>query len=467
MYKHFLILLIAALPALVNAQVKLPHFFSDGMMLQQQTEAKIWGTAPANEAISVTPSWDKKKYKAKTDSAGKWQLQIATPIAGGPFEIEIKDKASRQIIHNVLIGEVWLCSGQSNMDMPVKGYWEAPILNSAEILLNAPDSSIRLFRVGRKSSSTPLDDVSGKWEQADAASVKEFSAVAYRYGAMLRKHLGVPVAIIQSTWGGSPIEAWMDSATLQKVSMQTKLTGGATSTAENRTPYRLYNGMIAPLVGYNIAGMLWYQGEQNRYNYNDYLLLQPAMVDAWRKDWGIGNWPFYFVQIAPMKYPASQQALVPYFREVQLKLAEKMTNAGMAVSIDAGAENNIHPGKKEVISQRLTYLALAKHYGIEAIPCEPPSYKSFRINGDTMLLQFANIPLGFTTFGNPLTQFEVAGNDKVFHPATAVIKGSSIAVYSAEVKQPVAARYAFKDWATSELYGVEGLPVSSFRTDDW
>ncbi len=457
-------MLLASLPA--AAQVKLPAFFSDHMVLQQKSKVKIWGTVSGDGLVCVVTSWSNKSYRTKAGVDGKWLLQIETPAAGGPFTLEIKQK-NRIILNDVMIGEVWLCSGQSNMDMPVKGYLNSPVLGSNDLLIEAPNKKIRLFHVGRNTSATALSDVKGAWMEADVSAVKEFSAVGFQFAKFIQQHLGVPVGMIQSTWGGSPIEAWMDKFALEE-GLKEGLDGDkAISKAAHQTPSNLFNGMIAPIVGYGIRGVLWYQGEQNRHNYASYLTLQPAMVSSWRKHWGIGDWPFYYVQIAPMQYSESQSALIPRLREVQSKAMGLIPQSGMAVSIDAGEERNIHPANKTVISKRLAYWALANAYQKQGIVFRGPEYESFKVSNDTVELQFRNAELGFSTFGKKLTQFEISGADRKFYPADAVLKGRKVLVYSEQVKKPVAVRYAFKDWAVGELYNTEGLPASSFRTDNW
>ena len=449
-----------------SARVRLPSFFADNMLLQQESKVNVWGEASPGERVTIKTSWDSKKYEVIPDTAGLWRSKISTPAAGGPFSIEISGK-NKLVLKNILIGEVWLCSGQSNMDMPVKGYFNSPVLNSNELLAGSANSGIRMFHVAKKTASSPLTDAEGNWQEADVSSVKEFSAVGYQFAAFLNKYLNIPVGIIQVTWGGSPIESWMNTEALSDAAKQRPLVGGATTKAAHHVPSSLFNGMLSPLIGYNIAGVLWYQGEQNRYNYTDYRLLQPAMVNSWRKLWGAGNWPFLYVQIAPMHYPESQKHLLPYLREVQLKLLDEIPNSGMVVSIDAGEENNIHPANKEIIARRLAYLALAKSYKKAGLGSIAPQYKTISISKDTLMVHFSNAAMGITTFGKKLTQFELAGSDKVFYKATAEIKGSNVIVYSISVKAPAAVRYAFSDWAAGELYGTDGLPVSAFRSDDW
>lgn len=462
----FLLLLLATHSCF--AEVKLPALFSDGMVLQQKSNVKIWGTATLKNRVEIKTSWNNKSYSTHTDSDGKWSVKVETPGAGGPYSISIKQQ-NKIILQDVLIGEVWICSGQSNMDLPLGGVKDLPILNSNDILLESPNSRIRLFQLARKYATSPSTDVSGTWQQAAASSAKSFSAVGYQFATLLEKHLHVPIGIIQATWGGSPIEAWMDRPSIDEA---LALKGGleadkAVSKANHQTPSNLFNAMIAPLIGYQIAGIIWYQGEQNRHNYDSYLTLQPAMVKSWRKHWGIGEWPFYYVQIAPMIYPNGQQHLVPLFREVQLKLQHQIPNTGMAVSIDAGEERNIHPADKTIIARRLAYWAIANNYQKTGIAFKSPEFDTMKIANGTASLTFKNCPLGITTYGKKITQFEIAGSDKVFYPATAEIKNNTVMVQSKQVANPVAVRYAFKDWAIGEIYSVEGIPASSFRTDNW
>ncbi|WAC39579.1 sialate O-acetylesterase [Pedobacter sp. SL55] len=435
-------------------------------MLQQNSNAKIWGTATGKKVVKVQTSWDKQTYTVKPDDKGNWTVIVKTANAGGPFTISVS-QLNKIVLNDVLLGEVWLCSGQSNMDMPVKGYNNLPITNSLDILMASPDPMLRLFKVERKYAATPETNVKGNWQLADAGSVAPFSAVGYQFASYLRKQLDVPVGIIQSTWGGSPIEAWMDRQLVGDVLKDRLSSNTAISKAVHQTPGSLFNGMISPLIGYSMAGVIWYQGEQNRHNYSDYLALQHAMVSSWRAKWEIGEWPFYLVQLAPMKYAAREAYKVPLLMEAQLKLPDTLANAGVAVIIDAGEQHNIHPANKTLPSKRLAYLALANTYHKKGFPVASPTYKKMVVKNDTVQVYFNHIPLGLTTYGKPITQFEVAAADQKFYPATAKLVNDVVYVHSDQVQNPIAIRYAFKDWAIGELYSVEGLPVSSFRTDDW
>ncbi|MFN0293875.1 sialate O-acetylesterase [Pedobacter helvus] len=450
----------------LQAQVKLPAFFADHIVLQQKTNVKIWGTAIGKKKVKVHTSWNNQTYIAQPDDNGNWAVTTNTPSAGGPFQITICQK-NKIIINDVLIGEVWICSGQSNMDMPMQGYHSLPVTNSLDIIMESTDPALRLFHVEKKYATKPETDVKGSWQLANAASVSSFSAVGYQFASYLRKQLGVPVGIIQVTWGGSPIEAWMDRTLVGDILKGRLSSNPAISKAVHQTPGNLFDGMVSPLIGYSMAGVIWYQGEQNRHNYEDYLMLQHAMVTSWRSKWKIGDWPFYLSQLAPMKYAERESFKVPLLREAQLKLTDTLKNAGVAILIDGGEERNIHPADKTLAGKRLAYLALSNTYQQKGFPKSSPTYKNMLVKNDTVLLSFNHVPLGLTTHNKSITQFEVAGTDQKFHPAVAVLKGDKVVLVSDKVKKPVAVRYAFKDWCVGELYSTEGVPVSSFRTDNW
>jgi len=451
-----------------SATVKLPAVIASNMVLQQRSQAALWGTAAANARVTVTTSWNKKLYTVKAGADGAWKVKVQTPAAGGPYDITISD-GKPLTLHNILIGEVWFCSGQSNMEMPVKGFKNQTILHAADILMDADNSQIRLFNVPKKISRVPLSDCNTTWQVSDAASAADFSAVGYQFAQMLQQKLKVPVGIIEATWGGTVIEAWMHAQALQPFTNEIKIPAVTdTLKLSPNDPTNLYNGMVSPVMGYTINGALWYQGESNRGRATQYRQLMGAMVKSWRTAWDCGEWGFYYVQIAPFVYKGDKGETF-LLREAQLKALDDIPNSGMAVSMDVGDETNIHPADKTIIAKRLLYNALAKTYGYKNIPYATPVYKNMKVATDTVQLFFNNAPNGLTTFSfnKPLSDFEVAGADKVYHPATAWITGYGIAVKSEEVKTPVAVRYAYKDWLVGTLFSNEGLPVSSFRTDEW
>ncbi|MEJ5995626.1 sialate O-acetylesterase [Pedobacter sp. Du54] len=458
----FVLLLLSGIQVL-KANVVLPAIFGNGMVLQQKEKVKVWGKATPNSMVSIITSWDKVSYHTRADATGNWNTKIQTPKAGGPYEISLNDGA-KLVVKDILIGEVWLCSGQSNMEMPIKGYGNQPVLNSNDILMDADEPGVRLFRIEKNTSRTPLTELAVKWQHANAASVKEFSAIGYQFARLLQQKLNVPVGIIQSAYGGTDIEAWMTKKSLDGFS-DFKNPPDTAKIIKN-DPAVLFNAMINPIIGFQLKGVLWYQGENNRFNPLTYDRKMAAMVAEWRKLWNIGDWPFYYVQIAPNIYKDVKEN-IPLLYEAQAKASKLIPNSGMVVSVDAGSNTTIHPPNKTIISKRLLYWALAKQYAKEGIAYRGPIYKTLKITGDKAVVSFDYVALGLTSYDQKIISFEIAGEDKVFYPADAVVVGRTIAVTSTKVKEPLAVRYAFKDSSAGNLYNVEGLPLAPFRTDTW
>lgn len=458
-----LLLSLAAYTCNVQAEIWLPSIFSDNMVLQQQSDVAFWGTASGDTNVTLKTSWDNKEYKTKADKDGQWRLHISTSTAGGPYDIEISD-GKKTTLSNVLLGEVWFCSGQSNMEMKLRGN-SSPILNGNEIITHAENPSIRLLRVGMASSLTPQANIKNSWQVCTSETAREFSALAFQYGQILQQRLQVPVGIIVSAVGGTAIQAWMDSETLKdfpEVEIPKTLNGIASPFKE---PTALFNAMVAPVIGYGIKGFIWYQGESNRHEPERYAQLFPAMVKSWREKWGLGDLPFYYVQIAPYATQGGGRSGAK-LRETQLHVMATIPNSGMASAIDVGMETDIHPMDKTTLAKRLSYWALANAYGIKGIGFHGPVYKSMEIDGDKAILTFDNA-VHLTSYKKDLTLFEIAGEDRLFHPAEATAEKNEVTVHSRDVKKPVAVRYAFKEWVVGELYNNDGLPASSFRTDDW
>ncbi|WP_119079241.1 sialate O-acetylesterase [Chitinophaga alhagiae] len=448
-----------------NAKVILPAVIDHNMVLQQKTNAALWGKARPAAKVKITTSWNGKSYTVQAGNDSLWRVSVSTPAAGGPFNITFDD-GEKLVLKNILIGEVWVCSGQSNMSMPMKGFRNQPIEGSTDLLINAKNPNIRLFQVTRQLSDQPQFDAKAlHWEEADVESVSEMSAVAYLFARIIQERLDVPVGIIHTSWGGTRIEAWMSASSLQEFpSVKIPAPGDGTKLNQN-SPTVLYNAMINPIAGFSIKGALWYQGEANRKNAQPYAQQMLSMVTDWRKRWNCGEWPFYYVQIAPYKYDNDNNS--PYLREAQLQALKIIPNSAMAVTADIGKEHSIHPPDKMTVAKRLAYCALARDYGIGQLPYQGPAYKSMKINNDTVDLTFDHTKNGLYAGAKDLTLFEIAGEDKVFHAAEAKITGTGIRVRSEQVKKPVAVRYAFKDWFVGELFNTEGLPASSFRTDNW
>lgn len=456
------------------AEIKLPALFTDNMMLQQQMETPIWGWATKNGTLSIITSWDSKTYQVNVDKQGKWTTKVKTPVAGGTFEIVIKEGSETKTIKNVLIGEVWLCSGQSNMEMPLKGFTGQPVLGGNEAIVNSANNNIRFISVPRGTVLSPTDDFEGNWQVASPQTTGNFSATAWYFGSLIQKVLNVPVGLIEVSYGGSNVEAWMNAEMLKdfkNISIPTKKEDF--KEAPNREPTTLFNGMLSPTIGYGIKGAIWYQGESNRDRPFEYKDLFKKMVSGWRGLWNQGEFPFYFVQIAPFDYTRYHKNTYlakynsAYLREAQWQASKEIPNAAMAVIMDIGEKDNIHPVDKQKGGSRLAYLALAKTYGMSGFEFESPEFNAMEIKGSTVTVSFNNVPNGITAYNKEVLGFEMAGEDQVFYPAQAVLRSKSVLLSSSQVEKPVAVRYLFKDFTTAEIFSVGGLPLSSFRTDTW
>lgn len=636
--KKIVILIVSiAVVSKISAQIKLPAFFSDSMVLQQNSNAPVWGWASAGEKVEVSGSWSNKAVQSVADKDGKWMVKLTTPKAGGPYDVTIKANETKTL-HGVLIGEVWICSGQSNMEMPLQGWSGAPINNSSAEIANANYPSIRSFTVEKKIAFSLEQDVKGSWSSCSPASAGTFSATAYFFGRELYNHLHVPIGLIHTSWGGTIAEAWTSEASLRTmgdfnkgidavnamaadmkelmkkdslnaIAWQKALTethneyaadatdtswhtmqlpttwestgldidgivwfkrtidipatwagktlkldlgpiddndvtflngrvvdstmqegmwmkdrhytipanlfktgnnilavkvvdnagGGGiygkkdqlklyaegstdtidlsgdwlykvqaikppTATSSNpNQPTVLYNGMIAPLVPLAIRGAIWYQGEANVGRAKQYTKLFPLMISDWRKQWQEGNFPFYFVQIAPFNYGGdSTQAAA--LRDAQRRTLAASPNTEMAVTMDIGEADNIHPANKQDVGKRLALWALNKTYGDKNIVYSGPLFKGFEVNGNKVIVSFTNTDGGLTSNKKPLKDFELQDADGTWKPATATINGNNVIVTSAAVSKPVGVRYAFYSYAEGTLFNGKGLPASSFTS---
>jgi sialate O-acetylesterase len=444
------------------AVIKLPAIFGNNMVLQQQTDAAIWGTAKENSTVKLFTSWNNKNYSVKAASDGRWKIKVTTPKAGGPYTLTISDGTLLKL-ENILIGEVWFCSGQSNMEMPLKGYMNQPVIGSLEATVNAAASNMRFFTTVKATSANPLDSCKGSWGICNSETAPEFSATAFFFGRMLHKTLNVPIGLIHSSWGGTAIQPWMSEDGRKAFDF---IKDTSTAKSPPTKPSTLFNAMVNPIVGYGIRGVIWYQGESNRPEPENYEKMMPGLIKDWRTKWQQGDFPFYYMQIAPVgKNEAKPNSA--FLREAQLNASSILPNVGMACILDIGEQNLVHPANKEIGSNRLAYLALSQTYLIKGIQCFSPKYKGVTFKNELAKITFSDAPNGITSFGKTLSNFEIAGGDKVFHPATAVITKEGINVKSELVLEPVAVRYAFKSFAVGDLFGTNGLPVSSFRTDNW
>ena len=455
------------------AEVRLPAFFGNNMVLQQQTDAPLWGWAEPGKRVTVECSWDGQSYTTRADKEGRWRLSVATTEAGGPYTVTISD-GEPLTLENVMLGEVWICSGQSNMEMPMKGFKNQPVENGNLDAARGTNGDLRLFTVKRNAQVTPVDDVVGEWAEAKPLSIREFSATAYYFGRMVQEELQVPVGLICVAWGGSACEAWMTPEMLAAFPQVTlPASQEEVDKTKQRCPTALWNGMLKPLVGMAMRGVIWYQGCDNWNRAYYYADLHATMIKGWRAQWGRGDFPFYYCQIAPYDYEiitAAGQSRYnsAYLREQQAKVEHMVPNSGMAVLLDVGMERGIHPYDKRTPGERLALHALAKTYGFEGVYCDSPVYKGMEVKGNVVEVSFDRAPMWISckhAFESKC--FELAGEDRVFYPAKAEVKQKKMIVSSEQVPNPVAVRYAFKDWVVGDLYGSDGLPISSFRSDDW
>ncbi len=469
----YICILFFSLPFPAGARIQLPAFFSDGMVLQQQSNASLWGWAKRTTTVKITTSWNKKIYTIKTDNNGKWEAKVNTPVAGGPYSIVISD-GDPVIIKDILIGEVWICSGQSNMEMPLKGFKDQPIKGSNDAIFNSYNDQIRIYTVPRAVERFTKDtSKTSYWKSVSPETVSNFSATAYYFGRLLQQQLKVPVALINVSYGGSPAEAFMSAESLKVFPDITIPSPTGTDKLTNKNATTLYNGMIHPVIGYTIKGAIWYQGETNYDRPGQYEKVFPAMVKLWRDEWGQGNFPFYFAQIAPFNYGSlptttqNEKLNSAYLRDAQRKSLDIIPASGMIVLLDAGEEISIHPADKEIVGKRFAYFALGETYGKKGFAYQSPLFDSLMVKDSVATVRFKYAPNGLTSFGKLITQFEMAGADKKFYPAQASIARGMIQLTSPLVPAPVAVRYAFKDFVMGELFSTEGYPASSFRTDNW
>jgi sialate O-acetylesterase len=485
---------LAGIDAAARAEVEPNSLFSDGAVLQQGVVVPVWGAGKDGEQVTV-------KIQDQTVSTtvrdGRWLVRLKPMKAGGPFTMTITGDNTITIT-NVLVGEVWLCSGQSNM-----AFHLAQAANAAEAIAVAGDSQLRLFTVPYGATDTPKAEVPGSWKESNPETARSFSAVAWFFGRELRRALKVPVGLINSSVGGTPAEAWTSRATLEadpdlketleRYAEQVKKYDPVAAAAQHERavekhkqavekakaagekpppaprapadprqasvrPCGLYNAMIAPLQPYAIAGAIWYQGESNSGRAAEYQKLFPAMIQNWRQAWAQGEFPFFFVQIAP------HQAMKPEIREAQLLTWQKVPRTAMAVITDVGDEKDIHPTKKEPVGARLALAARAIAYG-ENIEYSGPVYAAMKVEGDHAVLSFTHVGSGLMAKGGELKGFTIAGADGSFVAAKAAIDGDKVVVSSAEVSKPAAVRYGWANTPDVNLFNKEGLPATPFRTD--
>ncbi len=495
----------------VHSEVTLPHVIGNNMVLQRNMQAPIWGWASPGEEITVILSTESEGVEpistttAIADAEGKWQIKLPAMAAGGPYTLRIKGSNTLELT-NVLFGEVWVCSGQSNMQWSVNASKD----NEAEIAA-AIYPKIRLFYIPRVPSGLLQQDVEADWYETTPETIPNFSAVAYYFGRKLYKNLDVPIGLINTSWGGTRIEPWTppigfagvpaltsihkeveDIQANYRAQLREKMKAIEDWIAENRKaletdaqltqmpdnthplahqqrPTALYNSMVHPIVPYAIRGALWYQGESNLREGMLYHEKMKALINGWREVWGQGDFSFYFVQLAPFNYGGrnANPLFLPQIWEAQTATLA-VPNTGMAVTTDIGNLRDIHPRNKQDVGRRLALWALAKDYGRDDVTYSGPLYKSMAVEGSTIRLTFEHVGSGLTSRDNePLTWFQIAGEDKEFVEANATIDGDTVVVSSDAIQNPVAVRFGWHQSAEPNFVNKEGLPASPFRTDAW
>ena len=472
---RFILLFIFFSSINLNSQIELSNLFSDNMILQQESNVNFWGKAQKNQELLIYTSWSGKIHKTSVNNDGNWKIKIKTPSAGGPFNIQITCNSETKTINNVLIGEVWLSSGQSNMEMTLSGNNREPVIGSLDAIANSNNSKIRFFNVKEKVSKERISNVEGEWLQANFKNTPNFSAVAYSFAKYLNQVLDIPFGIINSPKDGSVAEAWISPEVLKKITTEKELSYYAKQ--PNNSPSVLFNGMINAIIPFTIKGVIWYQGEGNSGRYQNYMKLMNGLIKNWRDEWGLGDFPFYFVQLAPNgslgQGNGKSQA---FLREAQLKTMLSVKNTGMAVTLDIGSTITNHPPEKLLIGKRLAYWALAKNYGFNGLPHSGPVYESMKVKNNKVYVNFKFAKNGVTSYGKPLSGFEIAGEDKIFYSADASIdphwsagweNRSVLTLSNKNVPNPLYIRYGWKNYIEGALYNVEGLPASSFRSYDF
>jgi sialate O-acetylesterase len=487
------------------ADIKLPAIIADNMVLQQKAKVTLWGWAEPGEDVEVLRSWAKAAMTTKADEKGNWKISIATPAANGiSYTLTFKGKNTIEV-KNVLMGEVWLCSGQSNMEFTLaKGpqSWETGVNDYEMEVAKVNNPKIRMYTVKQTASDTALNNTKGNWQEANPQNARMFSAVAYYYAREIFEKTGIPIGLINSTWGGTEAEVWTrkdilqadpdlniivehwdervknypqelkkyeaalikwkaDTATAKQQNLPLPKAPGRPVIADAHAPGKLYNGMIAPIVPYTIKGVIWYQGESNAPRAYQYRKLFPTLITSWRSDHHDNKLPFYFVQISPNH---SQNAEI---REAQLMTYRNIPHTGMAVTTDNGDSLNIHPRNKELVGKRLALWALSHNYGFKSLQYSGPLYKGMKVKDGQIRIMFDEVGNGLVAKNGELKEFVIAGDDQVFYPGQAKIDGKTLIVSSPQVPKPVAVRFAWRNVPHPNLYNTAGLPASPFRTDNW
>ena len=443
------------------SQLRLPSVISSGMVLQQNDSVSfcVWGYNA--QQVKITGSWDNNTTSGIVSNIGKWNFKIKTPAAGGPYTVRISSAGNEIVLNDVLLGEVWVCSGQSNMEMTYYGGAKT-IKEELPVCYN---QNIRFYQIPRTASDYPQDDVKSQWQVCDSNTLKSFSAVGYYFGKKLQHDLHVPVGLINSSWGGTPAETWTPAENIYNNEVLKSAAAKLTEVPWGPVkPGLNYNGMIAPLTKYTIAGAIWYQGESNIGNNTTYSLLLTTMIDSWRNKWK-KEFPFYYVQIAPFDYGKEYEGAL--LQEQQTKTMSH-PKTGMIVITDLiDSVTDIHPSDKRQVGLRLANWALAETYHKNDITYKSPAFRKSSIEKDKLIISFENVPNGLMSKDKIITGFYISGQKEEWLPAEAKIENDKIVVWNKTLKQPAQVRYGFSNTITGNVFSKEGLPVCPFRSDNW
>ena len=458
-----------------EAKIVLGGLFTDGVVLQQNTKAAIWGTASPGAQVSVSPSWNGTAYKCKADADGKWKVFIDTPAGSyKTHSLSVKGDGTSLKINDVLAGEVWMASGQSNMEMPMRGFFNCPVENAIDFI-SAPAAvnKIRMFNVPKAQSYEPVEDIQGQWCGASSSTVPEMSATAYFFALELNQVLDVPVGIISAAYGGARVESWLPKDILKTYPDEDLSREAIEAMQDYVRPYLAYNAMFTPVKGYTVKGFIWYQGCSNVGKHEQFPERMSTLIDHWREQWGDtdAKLPFYMVEIAPYRYkPAGPISNAALLRKAQHKVAATVPNCGIVVTndlVESYEMDNIHPAKKQEVGQRLSYLALNRDYGHNRIACYSPTAL------ECIAMKDSNeVGVVLSHCDNGLSRWmeieglEVAGSEGVFYPVTyAYFEWESrvLRVRSEFVHDPCEVRYGWGDFKPGNLKNAEGLPVAPFH----
>lgn len=471
----------AALASATVSQGKiwLPQILSDHSVLQRDSDVNLWGKAAPSSRVDVRVSWSKDKMSVTSDKDGNWLISVRTPEGSyTPHTVTIGDKDGTVTLSDILIGDVWLCGGQSNMDMPLKGFGSCPVEGAMEDILNSGSmrDRVRAVKIPKTGEETPQDTVAGVWQVSCPRTTGDMTATGWYFGTALNAALDVPIGLVSCSWGGSAVESWLPREIVYSYPENT-IVGEKYSPGKlpygwyhYNTPIVMYNGMIHPIRHYTLKGFIWYQGETNVGRHQYYAERLATMVKTWRELWGQGDLPFYEVELAPYFCGNARDIYSALLREAQHKAVELIPNSGCISTNDLVYPyeyDQVHPCMKRQVGRRLAALALNRTYGMSEIPCSGPTYKEMKTEGGEVTVYFDNVSGGLSPW-HDLEGFEIAGEDRVFHPAKAERKDDkSVILRCDEVPAPVAVRYCFRNFQIGNLTGELGLPAVPFRTDNW